>query len=104
MSTHCTTCGGKLEHSDQWPDAGMVHVNDADDTHTPTTDWYKSASGNPCPWCADDNSEFEPFDSDDADATLCRGHVAEFEGMSLDGLDHMESEIRKDMNDLGYFD
>lgn len=57
-----------------------------------------------CPWCADPDSEFEPFDSDDADAVLCRYHVAEFEGLSLDGLDHMEDEIRADAASLGYFD
>lgn len=45
-----------------------------------------------CPWCLDQTSEFEPFDSDDADATLCRAHVAEYEGLSLDGLDRMEAE------------
>lgn len=68
------------------------------------SEWDKSASGTECPWCADDNSEFEPFDSDDADATLCRGHVAEFEGLSLEGLDRWEADIRADMADLGYFD
>lgn len=49
-----------------------------------------------CPWCADPNSEFEPFDSDDADMILCRGHVAEYEGLSLDGLDRADSEMWKD--------
>lgn len=49
-----------------------------------------------CPWCLDQTSEFEPFDSDDADATLCRAHVAEYEGLSLDGLDRMEAEQAKD--------
>ncbi len=31
----CTTCGGELELSDQYPDAGYLHRNDSDDTHTP---------------------------------------------------------------------
>lgn len=60
-------------------------------------DWYTTASGDDCPWCLDPESEFEPFDSDDADQTLCRAHVAEYEGLSLDGLDRMESEQAKDM-------
>jgi hypothetical protein len=49
-----------------------------------------------CTWCNDPNSEFEPFDSDDADQTLCRAHVAEYEGLSLTGLDRMESEMEAD--------
>lgn len=32
----CTTCGGALERSNQYPDAGFLHVRDADDTHVPT--------------------------------------------------------------------
>ena len=59
-------------------------------------DWYKTPAGNDCAWCADENSEFEPMDSDDADMNLCRGHVAEFEGLSLDGLDRADSELWKD--------
>jgi hypothetical protein len=57
-------------------------------------DWYTTASGDACPWCG--GIDYEPFDSDDADQNLCRGHVAEFEGLSLDGLDRMESEQAKD--------
>jgi hypothetical protein len=57
-------------------------------------DWYVTTSGEPCAWCAD--SDYQPFDSNDADAMLCRGHVAEYEGLSLDGLDRMESEQAKD--------
>ncbi len=49
-----------------------------------------------CAWCADPNSDFEPFDSDDADQTLCRPHVAEYEGLSLAGLDRMESKMEAD--------
>lgn len=59
-------------------------------------DWFTTPSGDQCPWCADSEDNFEPFDSDDADATLCRGHVAEFEGLSLDGLDHADSEMYRD--------
>jgi hypothetical protein len=62
------------------------------------SDWCVTASGAPCKWCADgDASTFEPADSDDADATLCRGHVAEYEGTSLDGLDRMEAEQAYDL-------
>ena len=48
-------------------------------------DWYKTPAGASCAWCF--GSDFEPFDADDAEATLCRGHLAEYEGTSLDGLD-----------------
>lgn len=37
LAPKCTTCGGVLEVSSQYPDAGYLHVNDADDTHAPTT-------------------------------------------------------------------
>ena len=33
----CTVCGGPLEKSEQYPHAGWVHRNDADDTHVPAT-------------------------------------------------------------------
>lgn len=59
-------------------------------------DWYTTASGDDCLWCGR-GIDYEPFDSDDADQKLCRGHVAEYEGLSLDGLDRMESEQVKDM-------
>lgn len=56
-------------------------------------DWFTTPSGDKCAWCKDGlSSPFEPEDSDDADMHLCRGHVAEYEGLSLDGLDRMESE------------
>lgn len=48
-------------------------------------DWYTTPSGNDCAWCY--GSDCEPFDCDDAEQTLCRGHLAEYEGTSLDGLD-----------------
>lgn len=53
-------------------------------------DWTYTASGDACLWCK--GTDYEPSDSDDADQTLCRGHVAEYEGVSLDGLDRMEAE------------
>jgi hypothetical protein len=31
----CAVCGGELERSEQYPDAGLLHRNDADDTHVP---------------------------------------------------------------------
>ena len=68
------------------------------------TEWHTNPSGDDCAWCADENTEFEPSDSDDAMQTLCRGHYAEYEGLSLDGLDRMEAAERADMTDLGYFD
>lgn len=65
-------------------------------------DWHTTASGNVCLWCH--GSDAEPEDSDDAALLLCRGHIAEFEGCSLDGLDRWDAAIRADMADLGYFD
>lgn len=56
-----------------------------------------------CPWCVGCD-DFEPFDSDDADAMLCRSHVAEFEGTSLDGLDRQDAAMRADMDALGFND
>jgi hypothetical protein len=66
------------------------------------TDWYKAPSGTDCAWCS--GWSFEPFDYDDAEQALCRGHLAEFEGTSLDGLDRQDADIRADMANLGYFD
>lgn len=40
-----------------------------------------------CPWCKDENA------SDDVDTRLlCRGHLAEYEGLSVYELDRMERE------------
>lgn len=50
-----------------------------------------------CPWCQDDNA-------DDYSPLLCRYHVAEYEGTSLDGLDRMEAAERADMDALGFND
>jgi hypothetical protein len=56
-------------------------------------DWHVTASGGKCPWCKDGlSSPFEPEDEDDADMSLCRGHAAEYAGLSLDGMDHRDSE------------
>lgn len=41
---------------------------------------------NACPWCNDEDDD-EP-DTD----TLCRSHLAEYEGLSEDELDRMEDE------------
>ena len=38
-----------------------------------------------CEWCLDESAE-------DITENLCRMHLAECEGLSLDGLDRMESE------------
>jgi hypothetical protein len=56
-----------------------------------------------CAWCKG-YEDFEPFDSDDADQTLCESHVAEFEGVSLDGLQRMAQQDLVNMADLGCFD
>lgn len=58
-----------------------------------------------CIWCREgDASQYEPFDSGEAARNLCRGHQAEWEGTSVDGLDRMESGEHADMDALGYFD
>lgn len=31
----CAVCHGPLEQSERYPAAGLLHVNDADDTHVP---------------------------------------------------------------------
>jgi len=33
----CSVCGGELEQSEQYPDAGLVHRVDSNDTHKPIT-------------------------------------------------------------------
>ena len=60
-----------------------------------TRDWNKTPSGNRCLWCA--GSDYEPIDADDAEMTLCRGHLAEYEGTSLDGLDREDAARYADM-------
>lgn len=52
--------------------------------------WYQAPSGSDCLWCHDENTGYEPFDDDDAEVELCRGHLAEFLGTSIDGLDRMD--------------
>lgn len=64
----------------------------------------KTPSGEQCPWCADENSEFDLFDFDDAEMTLCRSHLAEWAGTTVDGLDRMYAAERADMDALGYYD
>lgn len=65
-------------------------------------EWYKTPSGAECPWCK--GQEIEPADEDDAFATLCRGHIAEYLGESLASLDRREAAERADMEAMGYFD
>jgi hypothetical protein len=56
-------------------------------------DWFTTPSGNKCPWCKDGlSSPFEPEDEDDAEMSLCRGHAAEYAGLSLEGMDRRDSE------------
>jgi len=46
-----------------------------------------------CAWCVNPDSDYDPMDPE---RELCRSHWAEYEGLSLDGLDHMMSEQAKD--------
>lgn len=71
----------------------------------PGDGWYPcdDEAVSPCPWCHG-NDDYEPFDGEDAARVLCRGHEAEYHGLSLDGLDRMEAGERADMADLGYYD
>jgi hypothetical protein len=56
-------------------------------------DWYLTPSGDKCPWCKDGlTSPFEPEDEEDAEMSLCRGHAAEYAGLSLDGMDRRDQE------------
>jgi hypothetical protein len=59
-------------------------------------DWNTNPRHGSCPWCRAPEEEYEPFDNIEAESELCRGHLAEYLGTSLDGLDRMESEMRKD--------
>jgi hypothetical protein len=47
-----------------------------------------------CLWCRNPGSDEEPVNPD---AQLCRGHLAEHEGLSLDGLDRMDAEQAADL-------
>jgi hypothetical protein len=67
-------------------------------------DWFTAPAGDPCLWCSSEAPEFEPADDDDAEQTLCRGHLAEFLGESLASLDRRDAEVHADMANLGYFD
>lgn len=55
-----------------------------------------------CLWCRDPNAGDDLSDAEYD--RLCRPHQAEYEGLSLDGLDHMEAGERADMDALGYND
>lgn len=60
-------------------------------------DWHVTPSGGKCPWCKDGlTSPFEPQDEDDAYMSLCRGHAAEYAGLSVDGMDRRDSELYAD--------
>lgn len=51
-------------------------------------DYFVTPSGGKCPWCKDGlSSPFEPEDDEDAEMSLCRGHAAEYAGLSLDAMD-----------------
>ena len=65
-------------------------------------DWYTTPAGDSCLWC--DDLDTEPCDDREAERLLCRGHLAEYVGTSLAGLDRMESAERADMAELGMFD
>ena len=58
-----------------------------------------------CPWCKDGlSSPYEPTDGIDAEKRLCRAHLAEYEGTSLDGLDREDAAMYADMTNLGIYD
>lgn len=46
-----------------------------------------------CAWCKAPGTDYEPGDPE---GELCRSHLAEYEGLSLDGLDRMEAEQAAD--------
>lgn len=56
-----------------------------------------------CPWDGS-NPGYEPLDSHEAEKVLCRWHLAEYEGTSLDGLDREDAGMRADRDALGYND
>ena len=47
-----------------------------------------------CIWCQAPDSDQEPMNPE---GQLCRGHLAEYEGLSLDGLDRMDAELAADL-------
>lgn len=71
-----------IEYEENLPDSDMSEK-----------DWFTTTDGLKCHWCKDGlSSPYEPSDSKDAEKHLCRGHVAEYEGLSLDGLDRRDDE------------
>jgi hypothetical protein len=72
-------------------------ITDKDMSERFCDDWFQAPSGTDCRWCFPEAiSDFEPFDDIEAEQELCRGHLAEYCGLSLAGLDRQESESRKD--------
>lgn len=61
-------------------------------------DWYTTPSGNDCAWCY--GADYDPFDADDAEQSLCRGHLAEYGGTSLEGLDREDDAMYADYAEL----
>lgn len=47
-----------------------------------------------CAWCRTPGTDYEPADPE---RELCRPHLAEYEGLSEDGLDRMEAEQARDL-------
>jgi len=88
-----------IEHTMHDSDGYTPHYVDDGAGNLPSPDdpeWWTAPSGDPCPWCQDINSDVEPEDDDDAEMLLCRGHLAEYTGVSLNGLDRMEDEQYRD--------
>jgi hypothetical protein len=83
---------------------GNGNVRSADDlySYNDQSDWHMTASGGTCLWCGHKN--YDPFDGYDAEQKLCRGHLAEYLGESLDSLDRAEMQAFADMRDSGYLD
>ncbi len=51
---------------------------------------YCQGHGEKCPWCQSDDAE-------DYSPNLCRAHLAEYEGLSVDELDRRDQEEAYDL-------
>ena len=78
-TTECTGCHFTAVN-------GVAVIDSAHQCRTP-------AAPPRCPWCRTPDSDYEPMDPE---RELCRAHLAEHEGLSLDGLDRMEREQAAD--------
>lgn len=66
---NCKVRGGPLERSEQYPEAGWLHVNDSDDTHAPelpgsevtASACEQTVAGGRCTMCEADSYELLPW-------------------------------------------